>query len=104
MVALVNDILVVLFCCVGMLFFLGGTVGLLRCPDLYSRLHPATKCDTMGACSITFALSLESGPSVAVIKLVLVIFLLLLTSAPSGHAIARSAFMSGIEPARKPAA
>lgn len=102
MVSLINDILVVTFATIGVIFFLGGTIGLVRCPDLYSRLHPATKCDTMGACSITLALSLEAGWDIAVLKLVLVIFLLLITSAPSGHSIGRSAFMQGIRPAGKP--
>lgn len=94
----INDIFVILFTAIGMVFFLGGTVGLVRCPDLYTRLNPAVKCDTMGACSITLALSIHAGFSTALIKLILVIFLLLLTSAPSGHAIARSAYLSGISP------
>jgi len=102
LVSLINDILVVVFAVIGVIFFLGGTIGLLRCPDLYSRLHPATKCDTMGACSIALALSLDAGWDIAVIKLILVIFLLLLTSAPSGHSIGRSAFVSGIKPAGRP--
>lgn len=101
MVGLINDILVVTFAVIGVAFFLGGTIGLLRCPDLYSRLHPATKCDTLGACSITLALTLEAGWDIAVLKLILVIFLLLLTSAPSGHSIGRSAFKAGIAPLGK---
>lgn len=89
------------FALVGVVFFIGGTVGLLRCPDLYSRLHPATKCDTVGACSITLALALQTGLDMAVFKLIAVVFLLLLTSAPSGHAIGRSAFKSRVVPWHK---
>lgn len=103
MVSIVNDVLVLALFAIGFMFFVGGTVGLLRCPDLYARLHPATKCDTLGACSITLALSIEAGFDFAVLKLVLVIFLLLLTSAPSGHAIGRSAWLSGIRPWTKEA-
>lgn len=102
MAVIINNVMVVFFCLVGLMFFVGGTVGLLRCPDLYSRLHPSTKCDTMGACSITLALTLSIGWDIALIKLIIVIFLLLLTSAPSGHAIGRSAFLQGIAPAKKP--
>lgn len=101
MVSAINNVLVVVFCSIGVIFFLGGTIGLVRCPDLYSRLHPATKCDTMGACSIALALSVEAGWNIAVLKLILVIFLLLLTSAPSGHSIGRSAFLMGIVPQGK---
>ncbi len=96
MVVLINDVFVIVLSVLGVVFFLGGTIGLVRCPDLYSRLHPATKCDTLGACSITLALSLDAGFDIAVLKLVLVILLLLLTSAPSGHSIGRSAFLRGI--------
>lgn len=98
MISAINDVFVVFFCLVGVMFFIGGTIGLVRCPDLYTRLHPATKCDTLGACSIALGLSLEASISTGLLKLVLVIFLLLLTSAPSGHSIARSAYLSGIAP------
>lgn len=97
----VKDTLTVIFGLTGVLFFIGGTVGLLRCPDLYSRLHPATKCDTVGSISITVALALQIGLDMALFKILVVIFLLLMTSAPSGHAIGRSAFMNGVMPWHK---
>lgn len=102
MITWINDVLVVIFAVIGVVFFLGGTIGLIRCPDLYSRLHPSTKCDTMGACSIALALTLEAGWDIAVLKLILVIFILLLTSAPAGHSIGRSAFLGGIPVAGGP--
>lgn len=102
MVSLINNIFVVIFSVIGVIFFLGGTIGLVRCPDLYPRLHPATKCDTLGACSIALALTLDAGLDIAVLKLILVIFLLLLTSAPSGHSIGRSAYLHGIPAAGRP--
>ena len=46
---------------VGALFFLVGTVGLLRLPDFYSRTHAATKCDTLGAGSLLLALAIFNG-------------------------------------------
>lgn len=98
----VLDALVVFFCCAGILFFLGGTVGLLRCPDLYSRLHPSTKCDTLGACSVALALLLMAGPSFVALKLLAVLFFMMLSSAVCGHAIGRSAFRSGVTPWHKP--
>lgn len=93
--------LTVAFGLTGVLFFIGGTVGLLRCPDLYSRLHPATKCDTVGSCSITIALALQIGLDLALFKIMVVILLLLITSAPSGHAIGRSALKTGVMPWHK---
>lgn len=92
---------VVLFCMVGVVFFVGATVGLLRCPDLYARLHPSTKGDTLGACSVVLALCVYSGLTIITLKLIAVVFFLLLSSAVCGHAIGRSAFKSGVEPWHK---
>jgi len=98
----VRDAFIVLFSLTGLFFFVGGTVGLLRCPDLYTRLHPSTKCDTLGACSILLALIIHAGFSFVTLKLLAVAFFLLLSSATCGHAIGRSAFRSGVVPWHKP--
>jgi len=97
----VNDILTYIFCATGVIFFLGGTIGILRCPDLYARLHPSTKGDTLGACMVAFGLCLQSGLSLDTIKLLAVVFFLLLSSATCGHAIGRSAFTCGVVPWHK---
>jgi len=91
----------VLFCLTGVLFFVGATVGLLRCPDLYARLHPSTKGDTLGVCSVILGLCVYSGFTMITLKLVVVVFFLLLSSAVCGHSIGRSAFRSGVEPWHK---
>lgn len=55
-----RDIAVVLFAAAGLLFFTAGTVGLLRFPDLRSRLHAVTKADTLGLGFVMLALALAS--------------------------------------------
>lgn len=97
-----GNILIVIFSALGVLFFLGGTVGILRFPDVYTRLHPATKSDTLGACSIIIALCIYSGVSADTLKLVIIIFFLLLSSATCGHAIGRSGLKHNIVPWHKP--
>ena len=42
------DILSSLLIVAGLFFFLAGSIGLLRLPDLYSRLHALTKADNLG--------------------------------------------------------
>ena len=44
----VADIISVLLLAAGLFFFTAGTVGLVRLPDLYSRLHALTKADVLG--------------------------------------------------------
>ncbi|MBC7294938.1 MAG: monovalent cation/H(+) antiporter subunit G [Dietzia sp.] len=55
-----RDVAIVLSAAAGLLFFTAGTVGLLRFPDLRSRLHAVTKADTLGLGFVMLALSLAS--------------------------------------------
>lgn len=81
----------------GVFFFAVGVAGLLRFPDIYTRLHATTKCDTLGAGLILLGLALQGSPVVAV-KLVLIIILLWITNPTAAHVISRAALNSGIPP------
>jgi multicomponent Na+:H+ antiporter subunit G len=96
-----RNIIAIVFSSIGAFWFLLGTTGLLRMPDVFSRLHPATKCDTLGACSVIVGVAVYSGAFWDIMKLVLVMCFLLLSSATCGHAIGRSAVRRSIEPWRK---
>ncbi len=91
-----RDIIAGILCAVGTFFFILGTTGLLRLPDVFSRLHPSTKCDTLGGCSVLIGLMVHSGFSFDTLKLLLIVAFLLVSSATCGHAIGRSAFVKGI--------
>lgn len=83
---------------VGALFFLAGTVGLLRFPDVYTRLHALTKADNVGLGLIVGGLVLQA-PSWAIAgKLVLIWLLVLVASASASHLVARTALNRGIIP------
>ncbi len=87
-----------LVCLIGGLFFLFvGTVGLLRLPDIYNRLHATTKCDTLGAGLVLLSLILQSSLTVG-IRLFLLIIFILATNPTAAHVIARAAYKSGIRP------
>lgn len=45
---IIINILSVFCLLMGLIFFIGGAVGIMRMPDFYSRLHPAGKLDTLG--------------------------------------------------------
>ncbi|HRQ63517.1 MAG TPA: monovalent cation/H(+) antiporter subunit G [Xanthomonadaceae bacterium] len=75
----------------GCLFYLAGTVGLLRFPDVHARLHALTKADNVGLMLVCAALALLSG-SLRVAALLGLIWLLgLLAATVSAHLIARHA-------------
>lgn len=75
----------------GMVFFLAGTVGLLRFPDAYTRLHALTKADNLGIALVVIGLLPQVGGVLPALKLVLVWLLVLLSSAAVSQLIARSA-------------
>ncbi len=79
-------------------FFLAGTVGMLRFPDVYSRLHALTKGDNAGLGLMVIGLSLQVGSLLVVGKLILIWMLVLLGGATASHLIARSSMRRGIEP------
>jgi multicomponent Na+:H+ antiporter subunit G len=72
----------------GAVFFVAGTVGLLRFPDVYSRLHAVTKADNLGLGLLVAGLALVAGSVVVAVKLVAIWVLALLASAASCRLIA----------------
>ena len=92
-----NDIIGLIFISIGLAFDLLGCLGLVRLPDVYTRLQAATKCVTMGTCSILFGTFLIMGFTAAGIKALLCIVFLILTSPVAAHAIARGAHRAGVK-------
>ena len=86
----------IFFIVVGLAFDVFGCLGLIRLPDVYNRLQAATKCVTMGTCSILFGTFLMVGLTGAGIKALLCILFLVLTAPVAAHAIARGAHRSGV--------
>lgn len=82
-------------------FYLAGTIGLLRFPDVYTRLHALTKADNLGLGFIALGLALQAQGVAAGLKLLLVWPLVLLASATVSFAIAGRAEGLGIRPWRK---
>ena len=98
-----------MFIGIGLFFNLVGVVGLHRFPDMYTKLHAATKCTTFGSIFLIIAVIMQAAgiwaqggasESVMVIRAVLVLVALLITNATGAHAIARAAHRSGEKPAR----
>jgi multicomponent Na+:H+ antiporter subunit G len=76
---------------VGCGFMFAGTVGLLRLPDVYCRLHAQTKADNLGLFLICLGLALIADSLLAASLLMLIWLLGLLASTVSAHLIARHA-------------
>jgi multicomponent Na+:H+ antiporter subunit G len=76
---------------VGAAFFVAGTVGLLRLPDLFSRLHALTKADNLGLGLVMLGLILYAPGLFYAIKLVLLWVLVMVSGATGAHLIAKRA-------------
>ncbi len=101
------DIIVILLIICGLIFFTGGTVGLLRFPDFYSRLHPAGKLDTMGSLFIMIGLALfnlhhfSMGNLLTSLKLILIVVFVFMASPTAIHAIVDAGVRAGLRPWKK---
>lgn len=92
-----NECIGLIFICIGLAFDFIGCLGLVRLPDVYNRLQAATKCVTLGTCSILFGTFLFIGCMAAGMKALLCIIFLVLTSPVATHAIARGAHRAGVK-------
>lgn len=86
-----TDILASVLILAGLVFYLAGSIGLLRLPDLYSRLHALTKADNLGLGLLAAGLAMHTQDLLTAVKLLLIWLAVLAASAASSHLIARYA-------------
>ena len=92
------DILSIAALVSGMVFVLAGSIGVLRLPDFYTRMHAAGVTDTLGAELIMIGLILQAGWSALSLKLALIGVFIFLTSPTASHAVANAAYRAGLKP------
>jgi multicomponent Na+:H+ antiporter subunit G len=107
---MIFDIIIYVFLGVGVFFNVLAGVGLLRFPDVYTRLHAGTKCTTFGSIFIIGSVVLiglkdwwfenNLNGSVLAIHSAFALIAILLTNPVGAHAIARAAHKSGVMPAQ----
>jgi len=79
-------------------FVLVGGIGVLRLPDLYTRMHAGSLTDTLGTLLILGGIMLQAGLSLATIKLAAIAVFLLLTGPTAAYALANAALLAGLLP------
>jgi len=92
------DVLTWVFLLGGSFLAVVGGVGVIRMPDLFTRLHAAGITDTMGAGLILTGLMFQGGLSLVTVKLLMVLGFLWFSSPVSTYALARATLASGQEP------
>ena len=94
MIDLLSSILIV----AGLFFYLAGSIGLLRLPDIYSRLHALTKADNLGLGLLIFGIAIHAQDLLTALKLLLIWLALLAASTASAQMIARHALRRETRP------
>ena len=106
---MIFDIIIYIFLGIGVFFNVLAGVGLLRFPDVYTRLHAGTKCTTFGSIFLIGSVILiglkmwwdgNVNGSVLSIHSIFALIAILLTNPVGAHAIARAAHRSGVMPAK----
>ena len=87
---LLADVVSIVAIVAGAVFFLAGTLGLLRFPDTFTRLHALTKADNLGLGLVVFGLLPQVDGVVTGLKLVVVWLLVMLAGACAGQLVARA--------------
>ncbi|WP_114965818.1 monovalent cation/H(+) antiporter subunit G [Alkalilacustris brevis] len=87
----------------GLVFFLAGTLGLIRLPDTFSRLHALTKADNLGLGFIVLGLALQADDWNVLGKLVLIWAFALIAAGTSAQLVARSALRRKSTPSERQA-
>ncbi len=94
---LIKDVISILFILVGFFFFVTATLGLLRFPDFFSRLHATGKGDTLAVLLSLSGLAVYHGLSLTSVKIVFIAVFMFLAQPTATHAISRAAFRCGEE-------
>ncbi|MDO6962716.1 monovalent cation/H(+) antiporter subunit G [Rhizobium alvei] len=95
MLETVLSILVVVLVISGALIALVAAIGIVRLPDLFTRMHAASKAGTAGSGLALIAVAIQSGDATIWIKCLGTILFLVLTAPVSAHLLAKAALKSG---------
>jgi multicomponent Na+:H+ antiporter subunit G len=82
----------------GSFFLVVGALGMLRMPDVYTRMHAASVIDTLGATLLILGFAIQAGFTLIALKLFFVLALLFFFGPVASHALAQAALQAGVEP------
>ncbi len=87
-----------IFIVAGALLGIAGGIGIHRFPDFYSRLHASGITDTMCTAAFLIGLGLQTGASIASLKLLLIFIFLFFSNPTATHSLADAALLGGLKP------
>jgi multicomponent Na+:H+ antiporter subunit G len=101
-----NEYIAAVLVLIGCFLAITGSLGMLRMPDFYTRLHPAGKNDSLGSVLIlsglAFLVTDPIGDWLVLSKIFLILVFLIMTAPTATHAITKAAWLEGLQPWLKP--
>lgn len=82
----------------GGFFYVVGAIGLIRMPDIFSRMHAVSVSETLGVGLLIGGMLLQAGPTLVAVKLIFILLMLLMTGPVATHALAHAALHDKMEP------
>lgn len=98
MLCLAVDFASGIFIVIGAFFALVGAIGVVRMPDVFTRMHAASVLETAGSFFLLLGLVLQSSSILMAVKLVFIMVLFMITAPVASYAIAQAALGNGEKP------
>ncbi len=83
---------------IGVCFMVLSSVGLLRLPDVYTRMHAGGKSSTLGIIALLLGVAVHRGDLLAVAKIIALIMFFFLTAPVAAHMLGRAAYLTQVKP------
>ena len=87
-----KDIIVTILLFGGLFFFMVGTLGIIRFPDVFTRAHSAAKCDTLGVVLCLLSLVVLEGLNMVSLKIILILVFVWMANPTATHLIAKAEY------------
>ena len=94
---LAQMVIAIILIVAGSFFLSVSTIGLLRLPDFYSRLHAVGKSETLGAILVLAGLAVYNGLELSTFKILFILFFVLIANPTATHAISQTALHCGLQ-------
>ena len=91
----ITEILGIALVTIGLLFYILGVIGLVRFPDVYSRIHASGKVSTLGI--VFFCAGAAVLMPATTLKVLALAIFMIISQPVASHAVASAAFRSGVE-------
>jgi len=90
-------VITLIFLLAGSFFMLVASIGMVRLPDFYTRMHAGGKADTLGQGLIFLGLIIYEGFTLISLKMLIIFAFIFIANPTATHAVAKAAYKGGLK-------